>query len=207
MRDSLVRCLRCNALLLWALAVGCGAPPSEHPISDDATSVIDEDLIAHWQPIEENSDRDDPPVPITVARKKDTRATLEAVYVEINSEKQIKVDRNLLFTTKIGEHRYISWQLVNDDKRISYVLAAYKRGRKGKLDVWLMNEEKVIEAIEQGRLDGEVTTRVDEDNGVQTEHKSCRITAPTDQLRRVLLETGLDLFDLEEPMEFRRFGK
>ena len=194
--------------LLLLLETGCSVPASLHPLSDDETSEVDEKLVGYWQVIDEDTDRDDPPPPpFTVARKPGTRATMESIYVEINGEKELKVERNLLFTSKVGEQSFISWQQVDDDT-VNYVIAAYEFTRKGRLQVLLMDEDKVIEAIEQGRMDGEVVIRTERDkNGVETQHKSGKITASPTQLRRVLSETGLDLFDQDEPMEFKRYGK
>ena len=59
---------------------------------------------------------------------------MESIYVEINGEKELKVERNLLFTSKVGEQSFISWQQVDDDK-VNYVIAAYEFTRKGQLQV------------------------------------------------------------------------
>ena len=218
-RWQLLSCL--GTVVTASLLAGCSIPYSDHPLSDQKTSTVDDRLIGRWFQIEEE-DEDEPKSDeekatevgksfefMTVGLKKNGRTTMVAIYLELDDDGELSVERNFFYTTTINKQHYLSWQQKDeeDKKSIKYVIASYTLDASGLLTTRLMDNDKVVAAIEQGRVDGEIDIKIEQVNGKQKETKTAHLTASPEQLQRFLLETGTDCFNDEHPMTFQFLGR
>ena len=93
---SVVACL----FVAW-LCAGCGF--SEHPLSDESDSVIDTELLGWWE-----GEPEKPAKRIVVGRVPGTQRTLEVVGLKLDKNKQVVVERHVLFATQIAGKKYLS---------------------------------------------------------------------------------------------------
>ena len=208
--------------MLVSLLAGCSIPYSDHPLSDQKTSTVDDRLIGRWLQIEEEEDEDETKSDeekvtekgksfefMTVGLKKNGRTTMVAVYLELDDDGELSVERNFFYTTTINKQHYLSWQQKDeeDKKSIKYVIASYTLDASGVLTTRLMDNDNIVAAIEQGRVDGEIDIKIEQVNGKQKETKTAHLTASPEQLQRFLLETGTDCFNDEHPMKFQFLGR
>ena len=212
---------RCLATVVAAsLLAGCTIPYSDHPLSDNKTSTVDDRLIGRWLQIED--DEEEPKSDearaaearksfdfMTVGLKKNGQTTMVAVHIELGDDGELSMERNFFYTTTINKQHYLSWQQKDEDdkKTIKYVIASYTLDANGLFTTYLMDNDKVVAAIEQGRVDGEIDITIEQVNGMQKETKTAHLTASPEQLRRFLLETGTDCFDDEHPMKLQFLGR
>ncbi|MFP6753710.1 MAG: hypothetical protein VB855_18645 [Pirellulaceae bacterium] len=218
------RLLSCLATVVAAsLLAGCSIPYSDHPLSDQKTSTVDDRLIGRWFQIEEEEEEEDEPKSdeekateagksfefMTVGLKKNGRSTMVSIYLELDDDGELSVERNFFYTTTINKQHYLSWQQKDeeDKKSIKYVIVSYTLDASGLLTTRLMDNDKVVAAIEQGRVDGEIDIKIEQVNGKQKETKTAHLTASPEQLQRFLLETGTDCFNDEHPMKFQFLGR
>ncbi|MDP7206827.1 MAG: hypothetical protein QGH11_14725, partial [Pirellulaceae bacterium] len=146
---------------------------------------------------------------MTVGLKKNGRTTMVAVHLELDDDGELSLERNFFYTTTINKRHYLSWQQKDEEDKniIKYVIASYSLDTNGLFTTYLMDNDKVVAAIEQGRVDGEIDIKIEQVNGMQKETKTAHLTASPEQLRRFLLETGTDCFDDEHPMTFQFLGR
>ena len=221
-RWRLLSCL--VTVVVASLLAGCSIPYSDHPLSDNKTSTVDDRLIGRWLQIDEDDEDDEDKETkkeekateagksfefMTVGLKKNGRTTMVAVYLELDDDGELSVERNFFYTTTINKQHYLSWQQKDeeDKKSIKYVIASYTLDAHGLFTTHLMDNDKVVAAIEQGRVDGEIDIKIEQVNGKQKETKTAHLTASPEQLQRFLLETGTDCFDDEHPMKFQFLGR
>jgi len=216
------RLLSCLATVVAAsLLAGCSIPYSDHPLSDNKTSTVDDRLIGRWLQIDEDDEDDETKKEenateagksfefMTVGLKKSNSKTMVMVYVELDDDGELTVERAFFFTTTINKQHYLSYQQKDeeDKKSIKFVIASYTLDANGLLTTRLMDNDQVVAAIEQGRVDGEIDIKIEQVNGKQKETKTAHLTASPEQLRRFLLETGTDCFNDEHPMKFQFLGR
>lgn len=213
------RLRKCLALLMLAsLLAGCTIPYSDHPLSDQKTSTVDDRLIGRWLQVDEDEEKSDEERAseagksfefITVGLKKNGRSTMVLVYVELDDDGELSVEQSFFYTTIINKQHYLSWQHKDKDnkKSIKYLIASYTLDSGGLLTTHLMDNDKIVAAIEQGRVDGEIDIRIEKVLENPKETKIAHLTASPEQLRRFLLETGTDCFDDEHAMRFQFLGR
>jgi hypothetical protein len=204
------------AMLVTAgLLGGCTIPASVHPLSDNKTSKVDTRLIGRWVAIEEDEETEPGEARektianqdlYTVGLRKSSSNTMKLIYVELDDDGEVTVEKSIFFTTSIDKQHYLSWQ-AKEEKKIVYVIAAYDLDANSVLTVWVMDNNKIVKAIEQGRVDGEIKITVNEKDGKKVESKTAHLTAKPELLRRFLHETGLDCFDKEHPMKYQFLGR
>ena len=213
------RLLGCLATVFAAsLLTGCSIPYSDHPLSDNKTSTVDDRLLGRWLQLDEDDETKAEEKAdaarntfefMTVGLKKSNSKTMVMVYVELDDDGELTVERAFFFTTTINKQHYLSYQQKDeeDKKSIKYVIASYTLNANGLLTTRLMDNDQVVAAIEQGRVDGEIDIKIEQVNGKQKETKTAHLTASPEQLQRFLLETGIDCFNDEHPMKFQFLGR
>jgi hypothetical protein len=206
-----------------SLLTGCSIPYSDHPLSDNKTSTVDDRLLGRWLQIDEDDEKKEEQKAdeagktfefMTVGLKKSNGKTMMMAYVELDDDGELTVERAFFFTTMINKQHYLSYQQKEEKKEeeekkkiTKYVIANYDLDESGLLTVHLMDNNKLVTAIEQGRVDGEIEIRIEQVNGMQRETKTAHLIASPEQLRRFLLETGTDCFNNEHPMKFQFLGR
>ena len=83
MRTSFLLCVALVGILAGG---GCAIPVSEHPLSDETTSILDERLIGYWNQTPRDKDEKVPPAPYLISRWKDKPNVLQMTYVELDGE-------------------------------------------------------------------------------------------------------------------------
>jgi len=224
------RLLGCLATVFAAsLLAGCSIPYSDHPLSDNKTSTVDHRLLGRWLQLDEDDETKAEEKAdaarntfefMTVGLKKRNSKTMVMIHVELDDDGELSVERAFFFTTTIHKQHYLSYQQKEEKKEeeeekeeeekkkfIKYVIASYDLNESGLLTVHLMDNDKLVTAIEQGRVDGEIEITIEQVNGKQKETKVAHLIASPEQLRRFLLETGTDCFNDENPMKFQFLGR
>lgn len=206
-----------------SLLAGCSIPYSDHPLSDNKTSTVDDRLLGRWLQLDEDDETKAEEKAdaarntfefMTVGLKKSNSKTMVMIYVELDDDGELSVERAFFFTTTIHKQHYLSYQQKEEEgkgeekKKVTrYVIASYDLNESGLLTVRLMDNDKLVTAIEQGRVDGEIEIKTEQVNGQQKETKTAHLIASPEQLRRFLLETGTDCFNDEHPMKFQFLGR
>ena len=227
LQNSRRQLLGCLATVFAAsLLAGCSIPYSDHPLSDNKTSTVDDRLLGRWLQLDEDDETKAEEKAdaarntfefMTVGLKKSNSKTMVMIHVELDDDGELSVERAFFFTTTIHKQHYLSYQQKEEKKEekeeeekkkvIKYVIASYDLNESGLLTVQLMDNDKLVTAIEQGRVDGEIEIKTEQVNGKQKETKTAHLIASPEQLRRFLLETGTDCFNDEHPMKFQFLGR
>jgi hypothetical protein len=172
-----------TAGLLAVTLSGCVLPVSEHPLSDEKTSVIDERLIGYWDIKLGESDSADP-MRFVVGRHPKSPNVLEFAFTSIEGDQHIQIHRGRLFTAKVGEQWMLSFDGADEKQphKHEYTIMRYDfQPRAGEshdvVELRLLVDSVVAPAIEKGELTGQVTR--DKPGGKFT---SIRITAEPEEL-------------------------
>jgi hypothetical protein len=189
-------------------ATGCALPVSDHPLSDDTTSVIDEQLIGYWMYIPKDREEQKPPAPHVIGRVLDKPNRLEVVYTELDGDGHVKVHRLPAYSTTLDDRHYLSLTSENDGKP-QYLVLLYKIGDDDTLRLYILNENVIGPAIEQGRLAGVVERNnpppAEEcTKPVEPNYKKIHITATPKQLAAFLKEKGAACHKMDQPLTFKR---
>jgi hypothetical protein len=188
-----------GAALVLLLLAGCGVT-SDHPLSDEKTSVVDDGLIGRWRAVKEDADGKEADQ-ILVGRRRGTKNTLEAVGLELDGDEHVQVRRFYLYATTIGDRRYLSATGEKDGQ--AYMFLRYAMPKKDTLHVYLMNAKFVGQAIEKGELEGKVEKKETE-GGVQASYETVHITADTAKLRAWIEKHQDECFAIEDPAVLRK---
>lgn len=188
-------------------SLGCTIPVSEHPLTDEKTSTLDERLIGYWRFIPQEKEEKPPPAPHIVSRVKDKPNCLQMTFIELDGEGYANVQTILLFTTKIGEECYLSYNAEQErDKKPGYLIARYELADdEGKL--FLMNPDEAAAAIDGGKLKGVVkrqARRAGADPNEPVRYDEIRITAEPKEIAEFLKARGKACYVLDHPLVFRR---
>lgn len=176
---------------------GCGAV-SDHPLSDEKDSVVDETLIGTWEyqpvvPLDGAAPR------LHIGRAKDDTRTMEAVAIEIKRG-HVNVDRFPFFTTKIGARRFVSATYKQGGSDIgAYMIFAYDVSNPDVLIVQGMDEDGVAKEIHAGKIDGNVKPNpsyqsTDPQADVESKYLEVRLTAPPQALRAWIAKAPLSIW-------------
>jgi hypothetical protein len=173
-------------LALAAALAGCLAE-SEHPIGAADPKNNDPRLWGSWLSEEEDG--------YIVAHVFATEAdTLRIAIAEHGVEGMGDVDSYDAHVTQLQSGDYLNAR--GPDTEDGYVFVKYKVTGSDQLSVWSMENEKVVQAVKDGKLPG---TTKQEGSDVDV-----RVTATPEQWQAFLAQVPADFFG--EPMEFERIG-
>jgi hypothetical protein len=174
------------ALTAVAVLVGCLAE-SEHPIAAADPSKNDPRLWGSWISEEEDG--------YIIAHVFSTEAdTLRISIAEHGVEGLGDVDSYDAHVTQLPTGDYLNAK--GSDTEDGYMFVKYQVTGTDALSVWSMENEKVVQAVKDGKLPG---TTKQEGSDVDV-----RVTATPTQWQTFLADVPTDFFG--EPMEFKRVG-
>jgi hypothetical protein len=186
------------ALAFFTLALSaCSIPISEQPLSDDASSKLDERLIGTWEldltalnaKMGAGADADKT-ARFTVENVRETPGKLIAVAGE-NQEKAT------LYATHFAMHDYLSYGPMSRDDGKNWVIMFYQLQDADHGNLYLMDTQYLIDVIGRSELPGRVES---EGGGV----RSVLITATNDELRAFLKRHSPKCFDMKAPIACTR---
>jgi hypothetical protein len=187
------------AALLAAACAACGVV-SEHPLSDERTSVLDADLVGVW---EADAEEDDEAAPrFFVGHAPDKANTLEVVFLQLDRDEEgvprVRVERLLLFTTSLGERRWLSVGRRGE----GFLIATYDLEAEAALRLRGLDEDAVAQAIGDGALAG--TVEVEKGDLLVPDRKKVRIQAQPKDLAAWLRDHPETLVAPEKAATFHR---
>lgn len=176
------------AATFMLLLAGCGGVSFEHPLSDPATTEIDESLIGFWEPVASSIGEPDPGpgdlvARIAVGKTKQGGKAMEAVALEIE-DGVVQVKRLEVLATRIGDHRYLSLRDPEESDK-SWFVIRYEVTDEDLLRGQILDAEAFAAAVDAGELKGEVTSR---DRGHEAAGLTVQITSGTDEVRTWLAQ-------------------
>jgi hypothetical protein len=195
--------------VLAVFAGGCTIPSSEHPLSDEKTSTLDQRLIGHWEFADAPSQNLDPSR-FVVGRDANVENVLEYAAASLNGEQKIEIHRGRLFVTKIGEAHYLSFDGGDPKQGFSIMRYDFKphssnaqepsgqdpggqdKPSRDTVELHLMVDTVIAEAIDKGELAGKVT-REKSSRRLQ----EIRITAAPEDLKAFLEKRSETCFSPE----------
>ena len=184
--DRLRRMAAGLALAATALLGGCLAE-SEHPIAAADPAKNDPRLWGSWISQEEDG--------YVVAHVFATEAdTLQVSIADHGVEGLGHVDTYDAHVTQLPTGDYLN--VMGPETEDGYVFVKYRLTGTDHLSVWSMENEKVVQAVKDGKLPG---TTKQEGNDVDV-----RITATSKEWQTFLAKVPAEFFG--DPMEFERIG-
>jgi len=112
---------------------------SEHPLCDEETSTIDDELIGEWK-----DDRPHVKEVAVIRRKEGSDNVLQLIDPAFSDE---PLD---LFCTKIGSGRYLCW----GNEHEGYIIWRYEFNDHNQCKVYVLNCDRVAAAIRAGEIVG-----------------------------------------------------
>jgi len=197
-------------LITWALvATGCALPGSKHPLSDEASSVVDDRLVGQWHMAEAKEDAKSDPLQITIGRVPDHPNLLEVVVPTLDDSGFVQIKRWRLFPAKIGDHFYVS-QFVEEKGKpdgSSYFIWHYEFKDETTAECRLFDGEFIAGAIERGELNGRFKRKQrGKDPNEALPLESVEITAETKDLAAFVAKHGPAAFT-KPSLEFKRINR
>jgi hypothetical protein len=184
---KLTRHLLAGLALTAATVLGGCLAESEHPIAAADPDKNDPRLWGSWISEEEDG--------YVIAHVFATEAdTLRISIAEHGVEGMGHVDSYDAHVTQLPTGDYLN--AMGPDTENGYVFVKYQLTGTNALSVWSMENEKVVQAVKDGKLPG---TTKPEGSDVDV-----RITATPKQWQAFLADVPADFFG--EPMEFKRIG-
>ncbi|MEX1098157.1 MAG: hypothetical protein WED34_19090 [Planctomycetales bacterium] len=135
-----------------ACSASCCGVSMEQPLSDDATSTIDRRLLGVWQ----TNSGEVPPrhqLVIAIAKKKDTRNTMEAVFVGVYDD-TAKIERTT-FYSRPGKMDLLSLADETKDGAGHYYPLRYRFRGEDRLELFVPDLDFVRQAVARSELKGE----------------------------------------------------
>jgi hypothetical protein len=200
------RTLYLLALAAVAACAGCSLPHSDHPLTDETTSVVDDRLIGHWQAVPRPDEPLEPPqVPprFVFARLPGKPNVVEMVNLRLDGE-EAKIDRAPAFGAKLGEERYLTILDNPDEPKEKQHYSILRYTLEGDvLKLFLLRSDAIGPAIERGDLKGEVVRETPDPDAPAPEqaipkYKSIRITASPKELADYFTPRGAAPFHPQE---------
>jgi len=195
MRAAIYIALAAAGLLL----TGCPIPLSQHPLSDDAHSTVDERLLGVWEvdlrAVNQKfaNKKGKPKAFYAIERVEDNDNLLRCT--ELRDGKPADESWPLR-ATHLAMHDYLS--LPDDGEGDKpFVILRYELTDADRGKLYLMDGEFVADQIERGKIRGKV---VRDDGKI----RSVLLAADTKTLRDFVHRNGADAFDLEHPMPCKR---
>jgi hypothetical protein len=151
---------RCGLAFALSLPlVSCVEVVMRQPLSDEATSVFDEQLCGSWKNVSGPAQRED--WTMFIGRQSGTRATYKIVAVGLQKDqKTIEVDQSMVSAaySRIGKNRYLS-ALVKDKQRSAYLVLKYDFPDNNTLRLCLLRPDPLAKAIASRKIHGRVGTK------------------------------------------------
>lgn len=152
MRKYLVKLAILIVILVNSLLfIGCYSE-FRHPLANVAEAQPDEKLLGVWY--------DKSKVGISYLQfEKGENGLTKITIMENKTHKGLQTDDTsyLMFPTKIGSSSYMNIQEVkNAQISKNYMLVRYQLTTDNRLSLWLIDDKKVVKAIESGKLRGDI---------------------------------------------------
>lgn len=195
-----------RALLLALLTVLTGCPPSsKNPLSDDATTAVDQRLVGWWEAIPKEGELAEADERFLIGRHGEDDRRMELGMLRLDEEGRLRVDRVEMRATTLDGSAYLS---LADGTQPGFMLVRYVVQDEDRIELHLLSEKVVVEAIESGALAGtiEVVERASpEDPGITvSKDRIITITASTPDLRSWVQANAEACFDPDTPVRYRR---
>ena len=88
------------AVVLLAAVAGCEPFATlDHPLTDEKTSRVDQELLGYWKQIDLDDPTDAHPVPVTIGLSKTNSRLHEVVGMGLEDGNKVKVHRFQIHTT------------------------------------------------------------------------------------------------------------
>ena len=197
-----VSCLLATLPLLACVA-GCssGCVASEHPLSDEKTSILDRRFLGIWEVVEENPDRK--PGRVAIEPKPESDFSL-VIKPADPSDKGPPIEA---IATDLGKRRYLSVRGLEQPKEHDWGLFQYEWLDDNSLRVRPMDPKVVADEVKSNLVKGRIKERAkkttEDDGKNQAVADDVRLEEPTARLREYVEKSGDKLFG-KEWMTFRR---
>ena len=194
-----------RALLIVASGVclllsACRIPVTEHPLSDETNSRVDERLLGLWEvdlrPAHEINGSDGDESAIYLIERDEQRENTLLVRMMREGEKSSHALP--AFTTHLGMHDYISFCNVGGKGSTAKAICRYELTDADQGKLYLMSGEFVAQQIEQSAIKGTF------DRASNGTLQGIAIKDSVEAQRDFILRKGEAVFLLEKPMECRR---
>ena len=180
------------------LFTACRLPVSQHPLTTAMPSPIDERLIGKWEvdmsPLHDPGGEKQLAIYI-VRRLKDDPRQLEIVGMQDGVEQT--ADATRLIACHFAMHDYLSVGPLNKEAKASYAICHYRFEDDDHGQLYLMDSDYVVDAIDRGLVPGEVSR-----DGVRI--TSVAIKTSPEELRRFIEKHSPDCFAMKQPLAARR---
>ncbi|WP_425616833.1 hypothetical protein NA78x_000493 [Anatilimnocola sp. NA78] len=215
----------CYALFTLCLA-GCEAiPVSQHPLSDETTSQIDEELLGMWDIINEPEEgkpapaakevaEESTPVEAVVDEERPPRFAIgklagkervhEVAGMSLDDSGQINVNRFPIYTTRLGEQRFISLRVGPSVDNSDFFIARYTLVNANRGLLYPLDRDVITAAIGRGELKGVVKKAASDDPNAEPRKESIRITASAEELQAFLVKHEKKAFSAKPMYRLQR---
>lgn len=216
------------AIMLAIACAGCDAiPMSQHPLSNDETSQLDEALFGHWdmfgeqqavaeeKPPTAGTEKDPPttePAPdpegpprIAIGKQADKERTHEMAIVAVQDDGSIEIKRLPLHLTRVGEQRIISLKMNPDAEQSDFAILRYEVINANRVLLYMLDSDFIAGAIQKGQLKGAVKNNSGNDNPNAVKRRdSIRITASPQELKDFLAKNEKKAFAAKPAWRLQR---
>ncbi len=214
--------------LLAIACAGCDAIPlSQHPLSTEETSQLDEALFGQWDMFGEQQaaaaekpptagtekhppTTEPPPDPegpprVAIGKQADKESTHEMLMVAVQDDGSIEIKRLPLQLTRIGEQRMISLKMNPEAEQADYAILRYEVINSNRVLLYMLDSDFIAAAIQKGQLKGTVKNNAgnDDPNAVKR-RDSIRITAPPQELKDFLAKHDKKAFTAKPAWRLQR---
>ena len=197
-----------------AAFAGCELPVSVHPLSDEATSTFDEQLIGTWEmvpPVDQTPGPADVPPRFIYGKVAGKPNILECVTTELDGDGHAQVHRIPMYPCRLGELRYLSVVINPDEAKEKqvYLIMLYELKDDSEFRFFMLNKDVIGPAIEREDLAG-VVKKLDPDPNaplpeqVKPKYREVRITAEPKELAAYLQRRGKEAYYAAEYFTLRR---
>jgi hypothetical protein len=180
------------------LLSACGGVLSDHPLSSEPDSVVDERLIGWWEqlPTQDRTEDDgarEPGRRLLVGRVSGTDHTLELVALKLEPDDTVTVERQTIHTVRLGGVWHLS--LAAEDEQ-AFIIARYRIDEDGRLTLEGLDERGTAAAIDGAAIRGRVgrNPKYGGPGSGEREFKEVRLTAETAALRAWVAGAGQTAF-------------
>lgn len=198
-------------LLFSVFGYSCTPVTSINPLSDPANVTFDERLKGVWHYHTE----DDSDVYLHIGKASDNKTLM--LSIEHMKNGTLSTSRSIMFPAKIDNNNYMSVQFnENTDDipkdHLGYYFAKYIISDNGRLIISFMDTGKFIEAIEAGKLKGQIKYREIQapDNKDQENRSvdSAKLTDSSENIIEFIRKTDDSiLFPVTEKHEFKKLAE
>lgn len=198
-------------LLFSVFGYSCTPVTSINPLSDPANVTFDERLKGVWHYHTE----DDSDVYLHIGKAPDNKTLM--LSIEHMKNGTLSTSRSIMFPAKIDNNNYMSVQFNENTDNIpkdhlGYYFAKYIISDNGRLIISFMDTGKIIEAIEAGKLKGQIKYREIQspDNKDQKSRSadSAKLTDSSENIIEFIRKTDDSiLFPVTEKHEFEKLAE